>query len=149
MFYAAIAVVGCYSIADAQAVRGTDDQAAFAVPRLALGTTAEVALPQPLAPSEAARIRPIFALQAKGDIAEAARDTSRLDSRLLLGAILADRYLSGGMHPTPAELTDWLDQFGDQADAPAIRALRARLLPDNAPPGTARRPAKAASSPPS
>jgi peptidoglycan lytic transglycosylase len=134
MFYAAIAVVGCYSIADAQAVRGTDDQAAFAVPRLALGTTAEVALPQPLAPSEAARIRLIFALQAKGDIAEAARDTSHLDSRLLLGAILADRYLPGGMHPTVAELTDWLDQFGDQPDAPAIRALRASLLPDNAQP---------------
>ena len=122
MFYAAIAVVGGYSIAHAQTMRGTDDQAAFAVPRLALGTTAEVALPQPLAPSEAARIRRIFALQAKGDIADAARDTSELDSRLLLGAILADRYLGDWMRATPAELTGWLDQFGDQPDAPDIRA---------------------------
>jgi len=130
MFYAAIAVVGGYSIAHAQTMRGADDQTAFAVPRLALGSTAEVALPQPLAPSEAARIRQIFALQAKGDIAAAARETDRLDSRLLLGAILADRYLSGFMQPTVAELDAWLARFGDQPDEPAIRALRNRLAPD-------------------
>ncbi|HTW68805.1 MAG TPA: transglycosylase SLT domain-containing protein [Acetobacteraceae bacterium] len=111
-------------------MRGTDDQTAFAVPRLALGSTAEVALPQPLAPSEAARIRKIFALQAKGDITDAARDTAQLDSHLLLGAILADRYLGGWAHPTAAELTDWLAHYGDQPEALEIRALRARIAPD-------------------
>lgn len=130
LFYAAIAVVGGYSIAHAQTMRGTDDQTAFAVPRVALGSHGEVALPQPLAPSDAARIRQIFALQAKGDITDAARDTARLDSPLLLGAILADRYLGGWTHPSAAELTDWLARYGDQPEAPAIRALRARIAPD-------------------
>ena len=130
MFCAAIAVAGGYSIAHAQTMRGTDDQTAFAVPRVALGSSADVALPQPLAPSEAARIRRIFALQARGDLAEAARETSRLDDHLLLGAILADRYLSGFMAPSLAELNGWLARFGDQPDGPAIRALRARLAPE-------------------
>ena len=118
-------------------MRGTDDQTAFAVPRIALGTTAEVALPQPLAPSEAARIRRIFALQAQGDVADAARETGQLDDHVLLGAILADRYLSGPGQPSVAELNDWLARFGDQPDGPAIRALRARIAPE-AFPGQAR-----------
>jgi soluble lytic murein transglycosylase len=122
--------VGGYSIAHAQTRRGTDDQTAFAVPRLALGSTGEVALPQPLAPSDAARIRQIFALQGKGDIADATRETARLDSHLLLGAILADRYLGGWTRPSAAELTDWLDHYGDEPEASAIRALRARNASD-------------------
>jgi soluble lytic murein transglycosylase len=129
IFYAAIAVVGGYSVAHAQTTRGTDDQTAFAVPRVALGSTAEVALPQPLAPSEAVRIRQIFALQAKGDIADAARVTAQLHNYLLLGPILADRYLGGWMHPTATELTDWLGHYGDQPEARAIRALRDRIAP--------------------
>ncbi|HUB13448.1 MAG TPA: transglycosylase SLT domain-containing protein [Acetobacteraceae bacterium] len=111
-------------------MRGTDDQTAFAVPRVALGTTAEVALPQPLAPSEAARIRHIFALQARGDLTGAIHETDRLDDHLLLGAILADRYLGGWMHPTAAALTDWLARYGDQPEAADIRALRERIAPD-------------------
>jgi len=133
MFCAAIAVAGGYSCAHARTLRGTDDQTAFGVPRVALSGAPGVALPQPLSPSEAARVRHIFALQAEGAIAEAIRETHRLDSTLLLGPILADRYLGGWSHPGVAELDDWLAQYGDQPDAPAIRALRSRLEPDAAP----------------
>lgn len=130
MFCAAMAVVGGYSCAHAQTTRGTDDQTAFGVPRVALHGAPGVGLPQPLSPGEAARIRRIFALQASGQIAEAARETDQLDSTLLLGPILAARYLSGWDHPSARELTDWLAAYGDQPDAPAIRALRDRLAPE-------------------
>ena len=133
MFCAAIAVAGGYSCAQAQTVRGTDDQTALGVPRIALTNAPGVPLPQPLSPGQAARIRQIFTLQARGAIAEAIRETDRLDNTLLLGPILADRYLGGWTHPGAAELTDWLAKYGDQPDAPAIRALRARLAPDLAP----------------
>ena len=63
-----------------------------------------VALPQPLSPSEAARVRHIFALQAAGAITEATRETGLLDNKLLLGPILADRYLGGWSHPSAADL---------------------------------------------
>ena len=127
MFCAAIAVAGGYSCAHAQTKRGTDDQTALGVPRIALNGAPGVALPQPLSPGEAARVSHIFALQAAGAIPEAIRETALLDNKLLLGPILADRYLGGWAHPTAADLTDWLASYGDQPDAPAIRALRARL----------------------
>jgi soluble lytic murein transglycosylase-like protein len=130
MFCAAIAVVGGYSCAQAQTKRGTDDQTALAVPRIALNGSPGVAMPQPLSPGEAARVRHIFALQAGGAIQEAVRETALLDNKLLLGSILADRYLGEWGHPTATDLTDWLASYGDQPDAPAIRALRARLQPE-------------------
>jgi soluble lytic murein transglycosylase-like protein len=86
-----------------------------------------VGVPQPLSPGEAAQVRRIFSLQGNGSMAEAARETARLQSDLLLGAILADRYLRE--RPTPAELTAWLARFGDQPEAPAIRSVLERLAP--------------------
>jgi soluble lytic murein transglycosylase len=132
-FCAAIAVAGGYSCAHAQTLRGTDDQTALGVPRVALNGAPGVGLPQPLTPSEAARVRRIFALQAAGAITEAARETDLLDNKLLLGPILADRYLGGSSHPTAADLADWLAKYGEQSDALAIRALRARVEPDATP----------------
>jgi len=133
MFCAAIVVAGGYSCAHAQTLRGTDDQTALGVPRVALSGAPGVALPQPLSPSEAVLIRHIFALQAAGAISEAIRETDRLDNKLLLGPILAERYLGFWSHPTAADLTDWLAKYGEQPDAPAIRALRSQLEPDTAP----------------
>lgn len=106
------------------------EQTAFAVPRIARpGSPAEITLPTPLTPSQAAVIRRVFADQAKGDLADAARLTARLDTPLLNGPILADRLLGPFHHATPAELELWLAAFGTQADAPAIRTLLASRLP--------------------
>src|SRR4029077_10136786 len=74
------------------------DDVAMAIPRVAPRGASGVALPQPLPPSEAARIRRIFALQARGDIPAALRETTELDTSTPLGHamqgyILADRYL--------------------------------------------------------
>lgn len=106
------------------------EQTAFAVPRMARpGAPAEITLPAPLTPSQAAIIRRIFADQAKGDLADAARLTAGLGTPLLNGSILADRLLGPFHHSTPAELELWLAAFGTQADAPAIRTLLASRLP--------------------
>jgi soluble lytic murein transglycosylase len=111
-------------------VAGNGDETAMAIPRLAThGAGGGVALPQPLAPSDAARIKRIFALQSRGDQTGATHEAASLTDQLLSGSILADRYLGRFATATPAELAAWLDSFSDQPDAPAIYALLLRKLP--------------------
>jgi soluble lytic murein transglycosylase-like protein len=133
MLCAVLAAAESCSIAQAQRAGEPDDQTALAVPRMGVRGAPGVALPQPLTPSEATLVRRIFALQANGGMAEAARETGRLDNGLLLGAILANRYLSHAYSPSPTELKDWLARFGDEPDAQAIEALLGRAAPGPAP----------------
>ena len=81
------------------------------------------AFPQPLNPSDAVMVRQIFALQARGDITAATQATSRLSNRILLGAILADRYTGRYDKPSAPQLMDWLRLYGDQPQARAVAAL--------------------------
>ncbi len=105
----------------------------MAIPRIeAPGKTSELAFPQPLAPSDAAHIRRIFADQAHDRISEDERETGELTSDLLTGTILADRYLRRFQHATAAELTSWLRHYADHPDAPAIYALLTRRSPPQA-----------------
>ncbi|MGA9868563.1 MAG: transglycosylase SLT domain-containing protein [Acetobacteraceae bacterium] len=109
------------------------EQTAFAVPRIASpGSSAEVTLPTPLSPAEAAVARRVFADQADGRMAAAARLNATLTTQVLAGPILADRLLGRFHHAEPAELEAWLARYGTQAEAPAIRALLARRLPHHA-----------------
>ena len=96
------------------------------MPRLGPQAPDGVALPQPLAPSDAARVRRIFALQAAGSFAEAARELERLNDTTLAGGLLAGQYLAADP-PSVAELDAWLARYGDQPDAASIRGLRERL----------------------
>ena len=107
-------------------------ETAMAVPRTAPPNGAEVALPQPLDPSQAALVRQIFALQDRGRIQAAIQATSELSDPTLLGSILADRYLGPYTVTTASQLEDWLSRFGDQAPAPAIYSLLQRKLPRGA-----------------
>jgi soluble lytic murein transglycosylase len=101
----------------------TVDQTALAIPRIGMPGARSVALPQPLSPADVARIKYIFNLQRSGSIGEATREMDRLESDILRGAILADRYLDTGYIAEIPELSAWLARFGEQPDAPAIRAL--------------------------
>ena len=65
-------------------------------------------------------------------MAEAVRDTARLGDNILLGPILADRYLRTPYRATAAELSAWLARFGDQPQEPAVRELLQRMAPDTA-----------------
>jgi len=108
-------------------------QTAMAVPRATPPNGAEVELPQPLSPSQAAAVRAIFSLQRKGRITAAERATDALSDRTLLGSILAERYLGPYTITTPAQLESWLRQYADQAPAPAIYELLRRKLARGAP----------------
>ena len=114
---------------------GGTNQTAMAIPRI--GAPGQgggfAALPRPLSPGEAARVRRIFADQDAGRMSAAAALTERLGSDLLLGSILADRYLGRFHHSTVPELTAWLARFDTEPDAPAIRALLLRRLPAGRP----------------
>ncbi|GAB2289329.1 hypothetical protein Dimus_023633 [Dionaea muscipula] len=118
--------------ADAQEKAGSEtklsDQTAYAVPRTDPDSGNGFAFPQPLNPSDAVLVRQIFALQAQGKIAEAEKATAQLSNRVLLGPILADRYIGPYDKPSVPELEDWLAQYGDQPQAPAVaHVLQLRL----------------------
>lgn len=111
-----------------------NDQTAMVVPHLvAPGVLSNAALPHPLSPSDAARVRRIFADQAHGRMADAEYQTGLLDNALLLGPILADRYLGSFHHSTVGELEAWLANYGGQAEATAIRNLLMQRLPKGSP----------------
>ena len=99
------------------------DQTAMAIPRIGMPGAHSVALPQPLSPGDVVRIKQIFALQRAGSVSDATQIMDHLESDVLHGAILADRYLETGYVAEVPELSAWLARFGDQPDAPAIRAL--------------------------
>jgi len=129
-FLAASAILaGAAGPASGERGMDTQEDTALAMPRISMGGVLRVALPRPLAPSEAARIRRIFALQAKNDIPAALAECEQINDTLLLPDILADRYLNGGRHAPQAELTNWLAQHRDLPDAAAIHALLATQWP--------------------
>jgi soluble lytic murein transglycosylase-like protein len=111
------------------------DETAMAVPRIhpPAGSNG-IGLPQPLAPSEAARIRRIFALQRHDKIPDAVAETARLNDDTLLGHILADRMLARPSRASAPALAAWLGRYADLPDACAIYALLLRRLPAGAKP---------------
>ncbi len=134
--WAGIAFAGATLLAGALSSRAVAqaDETAFALPRLAPRGGEELALPQPLEPASAARLRRAFALQVKGEGAAAARLAAELAQpgtveAGLYGHLLAERYLGPAYHSSPADLTAWLARFPDLPDAPAIYALLRRRLP--------------------
>ena len=141
-----VAVLAAMAVPKAfgQAPHSTEDTA-MAVPRIPAPNGLRrdgIALLQPLAPSEAARLRRLFALQARGDIAEAVRHSLDWDAEApvhngLLGHLLADRHLGPHTRTPATDLQDWLARWGAAGtaglpDAPAIHALLKRRLPARA-----------------
>jgi soluble lytic murein transglycosylase len=108
------------------------DEAAYAAPRMPQRAAPEVAFPQPLTPGDVALMRRIFAFQAAGNIPEAVRSVSELENPLLLGTVLADRYLGRFHRSTPDELSDWLSRYSDLPDATSLHALLLAKLPNRA-----------------
>lgn len=91
---------------------------------------AELALPDILSYEDAALYRETFGLQDKGLWAAADRRIKRINDRLLMGHVLAQRYL----HPTHYrarydELAAWLRQYADHPDAARIYGLAMKRKP--------------------
>jgi hypothetical protein len=89
-------------------------------------------LPRPLSASDADLYEQIFALQDDGEIKKAAKLIKLLDSQLLMGHVLAQKYL----HPTAwrssfTELSQWLKKYNDHPTASRIKWLSDRRRPKN------------------
>jgi soluble lytic murein transglycosylase len=112
------------------------DEAAYAAPRVPQRSAPEVAFPQPLSAGDVALMRRIFVFQAVGNIPDAVRSSAGLENPLLLGTVLADRYLGRFHRSTADELMDWLSRYNDLPDATSVHALLLAKLPSraNAPP---------------
>jgi soluble lytic murein transglycosylase len=109
------------------------DETAVAIPRVAFPRgNPGVALPRPLDPSDAARIRRIFAWQDSGNVPAAIRASAEIADPLLAGTILAARYLGRFHRSTTDELASWLEHYPDLPDGAAIHALLLRRLPSGA-----------------
>ncbi len=133
-FLAGAAILASATITKGNAQTQAIDDTAFAVPRVDPRGLFGIALPQPLSPSEAARIKRIFALQGRGDLQAAMVQTADIDigtqvGREMLGHILADRYLGPTTRPTAAVLQDWLTQWSGLPDARAVHSLLLARLP--------------------
>lgn len=90
-------------------------------------------LPRPLGEGDVALYREIFEIQIHGDWARADRLIARLEDRLLLGHVLAQRYLHPTLYRTPyRELAAWLEAYADHPEAPRLHALALRRKPARA-----------------
>ncbi|MEO5336611.1 MAG: lytic transglycosylase domain-containing protein [Magnetospirillum sp. WYHS-4] len=75
---------------------------------------------QILSEADAEIYQQIFAAQENGDWRIADTLIRKVDDKLLLGALQAQRYLHPRYKPTAEELKSWMDSFHDQGDARAI-----------------------------
>lgn len=107
-------------------------QTAMSVPRP--GAQGATGLPQVLAPSDAARLRRVFQLLARGDHAAAEAEAARLEDPRLLGHVRAEAWArDNGPPPEVAALRDWLARHGDHPDAPALQRRLAMLAGEAVP----------------
>jgi soluble lytic murein transglycosylase-like protein len=83
----------------------------------------------------------IFAMQHAGSWTAADHEISLLRDRLLMGTVLAQRYLDPHYRTSYEELIGWLRLYADEPDARAIYALALKRRPSGAPAPT--RPAGA------
>ena len=108
----------------------------WAVPGFASDT-----LPRPLSDKDADTYRQIFALQEDGDLKAASKLVKTLQSDLLMGHVLSQKYL----HPTAwrssfKDLSSWLAAYNDHPAASRIKWLSDKRRPKGAKPAKAPKP---------
>jgi soluble lytic murein transglycosylase len=86
-------------------------------------------LPSILSNRDMSAYKGAFLLQAKGDWAGADREIARIEDDVLIGSVLAERFLNPAYKVKFAELKSWMEQFGDLAEAEDVYALARRLNP--------------------
>ncbi len=118
---------------------GLFETAAAAPPR-PVARNAVAGLPQPLAPSDAARLVRVFDMQSRGDLAGAAREAERLDDRRLMSHVQSDRWLRAPHSAPLPEVQAWLADNPDHPDGPALHAVLLRRQPRAAAPAPAPMP---------
>lgn len=86
-------------------------------------------VPPALSSKDEAVYRAIFSAQKKSDWQTADAAIANLDNNLLLGHVLADRYLHRNYDVKSEELVDWLNHYSDHPQASAIYALAVQKIP--------------------
>jgi soluble lytic murein transglycosylase len=89
-------------------------------------------LPARLSFGDAALYRYIFSLQERGDWAAADREIKRVRDKILMGHVLAQRYLHADYFSSYQELAAWLADYHDLPDAAAIYKTALRKTPRGA-----------------
>lgn len=97
-----------------------------ALPGIDLPFDRTAELPQPLQAADIRAYRLAFQLQHRGAYADADTMLRAVRNRILVGHVLAERYLSAKYRSRPDELAAWLKEYADQPDARAIYALAVR-----------------------
>ncbi len=69
----------------------------------------------------------IFTLQHSGDFAGADREIKKINDKILMGHVLADRYLQNEYKATTPEIKSWLENYSDLSEADRIYAKGKRL----------------------
>lgn len=91
-----------------------------------------VILSSVLSADDAERYRKIFALQEKSALSAAAKIIAKLDDDILLGHVLAQKYLHPTAHRSKyTELKPWLDKYADHPDALRLYRLALHRRPPN------------------
>jgi soluble lytic murein transglycosylase-like protein len=126
-----LSIASTYSSARAQGLieiltAAADRVETAALPRLDLPLERTTELPQPLAAADVRAYRLAFQLQLRGAYADADALLRQVRNRMLVGHVLADRYLSAKYRSRPDELAGWLKEFADLPDARAVYALALR-----------------------
>ena len=88
----------------------------------------QTALPQILSDADLATYRQAFEHQKLGQWPAADHDIGHLDNVLLVGNLLAARYLSPGYRASGEELAGWMSRFSDLPQANEIFALAKQRL---------------------
>ena len=111
------------------AARASDTVASYSA---TTETPTEMAMPRPLSDEDAGLYREIFNVQERGDWKKADHLIRKLTDRMLIGDVLAQRYL----HPTKyrtsyKELKAWLAKYADLPDAARLYKIAIRRKPAN------------------
>ncbi len=93
----------------------------------------EAELPTLLSNADLERYRQAFKSQAAGQWGAADREIARLNDKVLLGTLLAQRYLHRNYTAKYPELRDWLAEHNDEPQASEIYALAMKRRPSNGP----------------
>lgn len=93
----------------------------------------EADLPSVLTIEDVQRYHWIFGVQEAANWSAADYEMKLLKDRLLVGHVLAQRYLSKTYKASYKELADWLQNYGDEGDAAAIHTLAVQRKSAGAP----------------
>jgi len=88
---------------------------------------------QIVSPADGERYQSIFDAQDRGDFKRADAEIAALQDRLLLGHVLAQRYLHNAYKSRYEELAEWLATYSDHPDAPRVYKLALKKRPAGAP----------------